>query len=94
MFIFAPSKFNKSVRATRKKIGAEVMAKTYFVYQCFMSGAEKLYKSGMTDVEATKAWSELDRLIESGCCGDGCAVVGDLNEPSDKWVAQRLGLVA
>ena len=69
------------------------MTKTYFVYQCFMSGKEQLYKSGLSDVEADKAWGELDSLIANGCCGDGCAVIGNLNEPTDKWVAQRLGLL-
>ena len=69
------------------------MAKTYFVYQCFMDGREKLYKSGMTDVEAQQAYDELDTLIASGACGDGCAVVANLEEESYHWVAKRLGLL-
>lgn len=66
--------------------------RTYFVYQCFMNGKEQLYKSGLTDVEADKALAELDRLITNGGCGNGCAIIGDLNEESDKYVAKRLGL--
>lgn len=63
---------------------------SYFVYQCWTD--EKLYKSGLTYEEACEAFDELNHLIESGCCGDGCAVLGDLNDPSDIYVAQRLGL--
>lgn len=67
--------------------------KTWFVYQAFMNGSEKLYKSGLTDLEADAAQAELDRLIESGSCGDGCAVCGDLDEETDVYVAKRLGLI-
>ena len=69
------------------------MAKTYFIYQCFMNGSEKLYKSGLSERESNIAFDELDRLIANGGCGDGCAVRGNLKEPSDIYVAKRLGLV-
>ena len=69
------------------------MRETYFVYQAHLSGRETLYKRDLTDTEADRAWAELDRLIEGGGCGDGCAVVGNLDEESDKYVAQRLGLL-
>ena len=66
---------------------------SYFVYQCFMDGSEKLYKSGLTETEANQAFEELDSLIANGGCGDGCSVIGSLEEESDIWVAKRLGLL-
>lgn len=67
--------------------------RSYFVYQCFMDGSEKLYKSGLTETEADQAWNELDSLIANGGCGNGCAVKASLEEKSDFWVAKRLGLL-
>lgn len=69
------------------------MTKTYFIYQCFMDGSEKLYKSGLNERESLMAFDELDSLIANGGCGNGCAVRGNLNEPTDKYVAERLGLI-
>lgn len=64
---------------------------SFFVYQNWTD--EKLYKSGLTQAEAYAAFDELDSLIESGCCGDGCATVGNTFDPGDYWVCKRLGLV-
>ena len=63
------------------------MAKNFFVYQNWTG--EKLYKSGLTEVEAEKAYNELDRLIKNGS-GNGCACIG--NTEDDHHVAKRLGL--
>ena len=67
--------------------------RNYYVYQCHMSGKETLYKSGLTDLEANRAWDELDNMIANGGCGDGCAIIGSLDEKSDIFVAKRLGLI-
>ena len=64
-----------------------------FIYQCHMDGRETLYKSGLDQEEANEAQRSLDSLIESGCCGDGCAVQGCLDREDDFFVAQRLGLI-
>ncbi len=69
------------------------MANSYFVYQCFMDGSERLYKSGLSERESSVAFDELDSLIANGGCGNGCAVRGNLDEPTDVYVAQRLGLL-
>ena len=69
----------------------DIMKKTYFVYQAWTE--ETLYRANLTYEEANEAFDTLNNLIESGCCGDGCAVVGNLEEPSDYYVAQRLGLI-
>lgn len=69
------------------------MTKTYFIYQCFMNGSEKLYKSGLSEVESDKAYDELDSLIANGGCGDGCAVRGNTADESDYYVAKRLGII-
>ena len=66
-------------------------SRNFFVYQNWTD--EKLYKSGLTYKEAMDAMSELDRLIESGCCGDGCACYGSTDNLDDIYVAIRLGLV-
>jgi len=66
-------------------------SKNFFVYQCWTD--EKLYKSGLSYKEAMDAMDELNRLIESGCCGDGCACYGSTDCFDDLWVAIRLGLV-
>ena len=67
------------------------MRKSYFVYQCWEK--ETLYASGLTLDEAKEAQASLDRLIETGVCGDGCAVIGNLESESDFFVARRLGLI-
>ena len=64
---------------------------SFFVYQNWTD--EKLYKSGLTQREAYEAFDELDRLIESGSCGDGCATLGNTFDPGDYYVCLRLGLV-
>lgn len=58
-----------------------------------MDGRETLYKSSLNQEEANEAFDSLNSLIESGCCGDGCAVVGSLEREDDIFVAQRLSLV-
>ena len=64
------------------------MAKTFFVYQNSVS--EKLYKSGLTEREADKAYNELDKLVKNGL-GGGVACIGSIE---DDWcVAKRLGIV-
>lgn len=65
--------------------------KDWFVYQCWTD--EKLYASGLTSEGAEEAQAELNRLIENGCCGDGCAVCGCLSHERDRFVAKRLGLI-
>lgn len=63
----------------------------YFVYQNWTT--EKLYASGLTYKEANEKFNELNHLIESGCFGDGCATIGNLEDESDFFIAQRLGLI-
>lgn len=65
--------------------------KKYFVYQNWTT--EKLYASGLSHEEAVEKFDMLNHLIESGCCGDGCATIGNLEDESDFFVAQRLGLI-
>lgn len=67
---------------------------TFFVYQCHTDGKETLYKSGLSQQQAQEEFETLDRLIASGCCGDGCAVIGNTDRPDDRYVAQRLGLLS
>lgn len=67
--------------------------KYLFIYQCHTDGKETLYKSGLNRDEAEEAFNSLNLLIESGCCGNGCAVQGSLDREDDFFVAQRLGLI-
>ena len=64
----------------------------YFVYQSHTDGRETLYASGLSREESDEAMASLDGLIESGCCGDGCATRGNLDDADDRFVARRLGL--
>ena len=66
------------------------MTDSYFVYQAWTE--DRLYAAGLTKEDAAERAGELDRLIASGCCGNGCAVIGNLLDESDFLVAQRLGL--
>lgn len=63
----------------------------YFVYQNWTD--EKLYSKGLSREDADKDFEALNRLIESGSCGNGCACIGRLSEPTDYLVAMRLGLI-
>lgn len=63
----------------------------YFVYQSWTD--EKLYSKGLSKEKADEDFNALNRLIESGCCGDGCACIGRLSEPTDFHVSKRLGLL-
>lgn len=65
----------------------------YFIYQSHSDGKETLYKNNLSYEEADEAFRSLNSLIESGCCGDGCAVQGCLDREDDFFVAQRLGLI-
>lgn len=62
----------------------------YFVYHGL---TEELYASNLTLQEADDARLEFDRLIEKGCCSDGCACCGCLSNEDDGYVAKRLGLI-
>lgn len=64
--------------------------KTFFVYQNWTD--EKLFKSGLTREEANEEAEFLDRLIEDGCCGNGCACIGDTDDPGSYNLCLRLGL--
>lgn len=64
---------------------------TWFVYQSWTD--DRLYAKGLTAKEATEKQAELDRLIESGACGDGCAVCGNLTNPTNRWLCERLGIL-
>lgn len=66
------------------------MTGSYFVYQAWTE--DRLYASSLTEEDAAERAGELDRLIASGRCGNGCAVIGNLLDESDFLVAQRLGL--
>ena len=66
------------------------MKKTWFVYQCWID--DRLYKDGLSHEEAVEAQKELNRLIESGACGDGEAVIGCLEDPANEWLCKRLGI--
>lgn len=72
-------------------VGIEMTPHDYFVYQAWTE--DTLVASGLTYEEAVAAQAEHDRLIEEGYCGDGSSVIGQLSNPEDKWVAQRLGLI-
>ena len=63
----------------------------YFVYQNWYE--EKLYANALTASEATEAFNQLNRLIESGGCGDGCAAVGSLTDKNNRWLCERLGIL-
>ena len=66
------------------------MKNVWFVYQCWTE--DRLYKTGLTREEAYEAQNELNSLIESGACGDGCAVIGCLTDPDELHVCKRLGI--
>jgi hypothetical protein len=61
----------------------------WFVYQNWIN--ETLYASNLTQKEAEIAQAELDRLIEKGVCGDGCACIDTIE--NDPYTAKRLGLI-
>lgn len=63
---------------------------TYFVYQNWTS--EKLYKANLTEREADKAYSDLERLLKNGI-GKGCACIGNTADDDDYCIAKRLGLL-
>ncbi|MDX9696245.1 MAG: hypothetical protein RBT49_10690 [Bacteroidales bacterium] len=63
----------------------------YFVYQLWTK--ETLFSKHRTQQEANEDFNTLNNLIESGCCGDGCACIGRLSDPNDYNVANRLNLL-
>ena len=63
----------------------------YFVYQNWTD--EKIYSKGLSYEDAERDFNALNRLIESGSCGNGCACIGRLYDPADYLVAMRLGLI-
>lgn len=63
----------------------------YFVYQNW--DKETLFSKNLTEGEANEAFDQLNHLIESGCCGSGCATIGRISDPSDLYVCKRLGLL-
>lgn len=68
-----------------------MISNIYFVYQCWSD--DKLYKTGLTRQEAIDAQNELNCLIESGCCGEGEAVIGRLDDSTNYWLCKRLGIL-
>lgn len=81
----------RNYKHLRSNIMKTIAKHDWFVYQNWVS--ESLYASNLTSEEAEESQAELNRLIESGCCGDGCACCGQLSEPSDYHVSKRLGLI-
>jgi len=63
----------------------------YFVYQNWTN--ETLYTKNLSLEQANSDFDELNRLIESGSCGNGSACIGRVSEESDYHVCKRLGLL-
>lgn len=63
----------------------------WFVYQNWDN--EILYAKNLSESEVDSTMKELDNLIKSETCGNGCACAGRISEPSDYQVCKRLDLI-